>query len=61
LLLLRRAGMRIQEVPVNMNPRQVGESKIFHSWLSVLRYMVTTTLLCFARWHADNAPAKSKK
>ena len=61
LLLLRRAGMRIQEVPVTMNPRQVGGSKIFHSWLSVLRYMVTTTLLCFARWHADNAPAKSKK
>ena len=61
LLLLRRAGMRIQEVPVTMNPRQVGESKIFHSWLSVLRYMVTTTLLCFARWQADNAHAKSKK
>jgi hypothetical protein len=34
-----------------MNTRQVGRSRIFNSWFSVLRYMVTTTLLCLARWH----------
>lgn len=50
LLLLRKAGLRIAEVPVSMNIRQVGKSRIFYSWLSVARYMVTTTLLCFARW-----------
>ncbi len=61
LLLLRRAGMRIQEVPVTMNPRQVGESKIFHSWLSVLRYLVTTTLLCLARWRVQHVLAKVQK
>ena len=50
LLLLRKAGLRIAEVPVSMNIRQVGKSRIFYSWFSVARYMVTTTLLCFARW-----------
>ena len=51
LLLLRKAGLRLVEVPVSMNTRQVGRSRIFNSWFSVSRYMVTTTLLCLARWH----------
>ena len=51
LLLLRKAGFRLVEVPVSMNTRQVGRSRIFNSWFSVSRYMVTTTLLCLARWH----------
>ena len=51
LLLLRKAGLRFVEVSVSMNLRQVGRSRIFNSWFSVLRYMVTTTLLCLARWH----------
>jgi glycosyltransferase involved in cell wall biosynthesis len=50
LLLLRKAGLHIVEVPVSMNTRQAGKSRIFYSWLSVARYMVTTTLLCLARW-----------
>ena len=50
LLLLRKAGMHMVEVPVSMNTRQVGSSRIFYSWFSVARYMVTTTLLCLARW-----------
>lgn len=50
LLLLRKAGLHITEVPVSMNLRQVGKSRIFYSWFSVARYMVTTTLLCFVRW-----------
>jgi glycosyltransferase involved in cell wall biosynthesis len=50
LLLLSKAGLRIAEVPVAMNARQVGRSRIFYSWFSVARYMVTTTLLCLARW-----------
>lgn len=53
LLLLRKAGLRLVEVPVSMNTRQVGKSRIFYSWLSVLRYMITTTLLCLARWGAS--------
>lgn len=51
LLLLRKSGMRLIEVPVSMNIRQVGKSRIFYSWFRVLGYMATTTLLCMARWH----------
>ena len=50
LLMLRKAGLRIVEVPVEMKLRAVGKSRIFNSWLSVGRYMVLTTLLCLSRW-----------
>ncbi len=50
LLLVRRAGLQIIEVPVSMNVRSTGTSRIFNSWLSVARYMAVTTLLCLARW-----------
>jgi glycosyltransferase involved in cell wall biosynthesis len=53
LLLLRRAGLQIVEVPVSMNARQVGRSRIFYSWFSVARYMISTTLLCLARWQVS--------
>ena len=48
--LVRRAGLHITEVPVTMNLRVAGQSRIFNSWLSVGRYMAATTLLCLARW-----------
>lgn len=50
LLMARRAGLRIVEVPVSMNMRLVGQSRIFNSWFSVAKYMAATTLLCLARW-----------
>lgn len=50
LLLLRRSGLSVMEVPVRMNPRLDGISRIFNSWLSVTRYMAVTTLLCLSRW-----------
>lgn len=50
LLMARRAGLRIKEVPVSMNMRLVGQSRIFNSWFSVAKYMAATTLLCIARW-----------
>lgn len=49
LLLVRRAGLQIIEVPVSMNVRSIGASRIFNSWFSVARYMAATTLLCLAR------------
>jgi len=61
LLLLRKSGMRLLEVPVSMNTRQVGKSRIFYSWLSVFRYMVTTTLLCLARWGSGRTPKITHK
>lgn len=58
LLLLRKAGLQIVEIPVSMNTRQAGKSRIFYSWFSVARYMITTTLLCLARWQVSpNAPS----
>lgn len=50
LLMARRAGLHIVEVPVSMNMRLVGQSRIFNSWFSVGKYMAVTTLLCMARW-----------
>lgn len=49
LLMIRRAGLSIKEVPVQMQLRLSGKSRIFHSWLSVLKYMAVTTLLCLSR------------
>lgn len=50
LLLLRSAGLNIRETPVFMSQRISGKSRIFHSWVSVGRYMAITTLLCISRW-----------
>ncbi|MBS0392658.1 MAG: glycosyltransferase [Proteobacteria bacterium] len=50
LLLIRRAGLSISEIPVSMNLRSAGKSRIFNSWFSVGKYMGATTLLCLARW-----------
>jgi len=57
LLLLRRAGFRIAEIAVAMNPRKSGASRVFSSWGTVARYMAETTLLCLARW---NQPARKR-
>lgn len=46
LLLLRRAELTVIEVPVSMNARVAGASRIFRSWASVVRYMAVTTVLC---------------
>jgi glycosyltransferase involved in cell wall biosynthesis len=51
LLLLRRANLRIAEIPVAMNPRRNGASRVFFSWWTVGRYMAETSLLCLARWN----------
>ncbi len=48
LLLLLGAGLTIEEVPVKMHDRSDGKSRVFSSWLVVLKYMVQTTTLCIA-------------
>ena len=50
LLMLRDAGRRMVEVPVEMKLRTTGKSRIFNSWFSVGRYMAITTLLCLSHW-----------
>ena len=51
LLLLRHAQFRIAEIPVAMNPRRHGASRVFRSWWTVMRYMAETSVLCLARWN----------
>lgn len=55
LLLLRKSGMRIIEVPVAMRPRFDGRSRIFNSWWTVGRYMLETAILCLSRWELRHA------
>ena len=53
LILLRRAGLRIAEVPVAMRPRKNGTSRVFGSWWKVTAYMLHTVMLCLARWKVE--------
>jgi glycosyltransferase involved in cell wall biosynthesis len=50
LLLLRQAGLRIVEVPVFMQLRANGISRVFCSWWAVFRYLLETGVLCLAHW-----------
>lgn len=49
LMLLRKSGLNIVEIPVTMNQRQIGKSKIFQSWFSVFGYMLQSFILCLAK------------
>ena len=59
LLILRRRGLRSVEVPVSMQPRAIGGSKIFRSWWVVGKYMLQTSLLCLARVGRNPAPSSA--
>lgn len=56
LLLLRKAGLRIQEVQVAMCPRRHGSSKVFSSWLKVGEYMLLTLVLCLSHCMSRPTP-----
>ncbi len=49
LLILSRGGIVIHEIPVVMALRRNGKSRVFSSWLMVVRYMLQTSVLCLAR------------
>jgi glycosyltransferase involved in cell wall biosynthesis len=49
LLLLHKEGLTVREVPIPMNIRTAGHSRIFSSWRAVLGYMFYTTILCLAK------------
>ncbi len=49
LMLLRKKGLTLHETPTVMSPRYQGGSRVFSSWLMVSRYMLHTTVLCFAQ------------
>ncbi len=56
LLILRRKGLRTVEVPVAMQPRALGASRVFRSWWVVGKYMLQTSLLCLARVGHNHRP-----
>lgn len=56
LLLLRKYGLTLHEVPVTMHPRHTGQSRVFSSWWTVARYMAQTTVICIARIGRLRAP-----
>ncbi len=56
LMLLRKKGLSLQEMPTLMSPRRTGGSRVFSSWLMVARYMLHTTVLCFAQIGAARIP-----
>src|SRR5690606_20911899 len=45
LLRLQAAGLTLLDVPVQMQARSEGSSRVFHSWLVVGRYMLQTLVL----------------
>ena len=49
LMLLSKKGLILREAPTVMSPRRAGASRVFASWLLVARYMLHTTVLCFAQ------------
>ena len=49
LMLLYKKGFRLRELETPMSPRKAGMSRVFASWFVVARYMLHTTVLCFAR------------
>lgn len=48
LVLMQRAGLRVVEVSVHMASRDAGKSRVFHSWLRVLGYLLQTGVLSLA-------------
>ena len=61
LLFLQHEKLRIAEIPVAMNPRRYGASRVFSSWWTVARYMAETSLLCLARWNGHKKPARMQE
>lgn len=49
LMLLRKKGLVVKESPTRMSQRLTGGSRVFSSWRMVARYMMHTTVLCFAQ------------
>ena len=48
LMLLRREGLAMREIPVLMSPRMSGASRVFRSWLKVAGYMLESSIIGLA-------------
>ncbi|MEE4203136.1 MAG: glycosyltransferase family 2 protein [Halieaceae bacterium] len=58
LMLLQAKGMRIKDMPVKMQPRIDGKSRIFHSWVIVAYYMSQTLVLGMSKRRARHSSNK---
>lgn len=56
LLLMRRHGLRITEVPLSLHSPKVDRSGIFRSWAKALRYMAASSLVGLAYRQKPHAP-----
>ncbi len=50
LLLLKKHGLRIKEIPVSMLARKHGHSRVFNSWFKVCKYMAVTSSLSICKF-----------
>lgn len=48
LMLLRREGLSMCEVPVSMAPRMSGASRVFRSWIKVAAYILESSIIGLA-------------
>jgi hypothetical protein len=54
LLRLQDAGLRVDEVPVDMRPRARGESKLQGKKAVMVVVTIAATLLAFVRWRRSS-------
>lgn len=60
LMLLRKAGLRVAEIPLGMNIGKVHKSRSFYSWCCMARYLIVSTLYGLARWEASPSSPAAK-
>ncbi len=58
LLYLLENKMKIREKDVAMCPRRDGKSRVFDSWLLVVKYMVQTLVLCLSMRISKGTPGR---
>ena len=62
LLLMQRFGLNIKEVPVSMQKRHHGKSRVFSSWWQVIRYMLLSTALIISKFrHLENGGTTKRR
>lgn len=49
LAQLKRNGLKISDVQVDMCPRTAGHSRVYSSWVMVAYYMVQASILGFSK------------
>lgn len=61
LMLLKQHNFALKEVQVPMSERADGQSRIFFSWLKVFDYMLSTLVLCVAKFQLSSPVSKGTK